>query len=306
MANYATHIGAGTVVSGALATLTLAADVVSPENLVAVTLACVLGSVLPDIDLRDSRASRLLFSSMAVFVSFCVLFVAAPKYSIVELWIVWLGTLVFVRYGLQALFHRISVHRGIWHSLLAAVFWAALTAIVFKYVMDRHEGVAWLAGGFMFIGYLTHLVLDEIFSVDFMGRRIKASFGSALKFFDAKHPGHSAGMAIATVLALVMTPSTTAFVEGISSRDLWAGLHSRFLPDDKWFGIIGKGGEITLGPDRGAGDAAGEAGEAGEASERDVTAVPDEESPNAPVTTGSIPRRDDGESEGVEGAAPVE
>ena len=159
MANYATHIGAGTVVSGALATLTLAADVVSSEHLVAVTLACVLGSVLPDIDLKDSRASRLLFSSMAVFVSFCVLFIAAPKYSIVELWILWLGALVMVRYGLQAIFHRISVHRGIWHSILAAVFWSAVTAIVFKYGMGLHEGVAWLGAGFMFVGYLVHLIL---------------------------------------------------------------------------------------------------------------------------------------------------
>jgi len=246
MANYATHIGAGTVVSGALATLTLAADVVSPENLVAVTLACVLGSVLPDIDLKDSRASRLLFSSMAVFASFCVLFVAAPKYSIVELWILWLGTLVFVRYGLQALFHRISVHRGVWHTLLAAVFCSAITAIVFRYILGIHEGVAWLAAGFMFVGYLVHLILDEIYSVDFMGRRIKSSFGTALKFIDIKHPGRTAGMAIATILALVAAPSPNAFVDGISSRDLWAGLHQRFLPqNNKWFGLVGPDGFIT-------------------------------------------------------------
>ena len=61
MANFTTHIGVGTVVSGALATLTLAADVVAPENLVAVTMAGVLGSVLPDIDLKDSRPSRAMF-----------------------------------------------------------------------------------------------------------------------------------------------------------------------------------------------------------------------------------------------------
>ncbi len=248
MANYATHIGAGTVVSGALATLTLAADVVSPENLVGVTLACVLGSVLPDIDLKDSRASRLLFSSMAVFVSFCVLFIAAPKFSIVELWIIWLGALVFVRYGLQAMFHRFSIHRGVWHTILAAVFFSALTAIVFKYALGRHEGVAWLAAGFMFIGYMVHLILDEIYSVDFMGRRIKRSFGTALKFIDAKHPGRTAGMAVATGLALIASPSPTAFVEGISSQDMWAGLHQRFLPEDKWFGVIeanGSGGQTV-------------------------------------------------------------
>ena len=61
MANFPTHIAVGTVVSGALATVTVAADIVAPENIVAVTLAGVLGSVLPDIDLKDSRpAGRCL------------------------------------------------------------------------------------------------------------------------------------------------------------------------------------------------------------------------------------------------------
>ena len=132
MANFTTHIAIGTVVSGALATLTLAADVVAPENLVAVTLAGVLGSVLPDIDLKDSRPSRAMFAGLAIFFSFAVLFNAATKLSIAELWVLWLGTLLVVRYGLHAIFHRISVHRGIWHSILAAIFSSVVTAIVFR------------------------------------------------------------------------------------------------------------------------------------------------------------------------------
>jgi len=248
MANYATHIAAGTVVSGALATLTLAADVVGPESLIAVTLAGVAGSVLPDIDLKDSRASRILFSGIAVFVSFCVLFLCATKYSIAELWILWLGSLLFVRYGLHGIFHHISVHRGVWHSVLAAVFWAGLTAILYKYALGRHEGVAWLAGGFMFVGYLVHLSLDEIYSVDFLDRRIKASFGTALKFFDSRYPKSSAAMAAATAIVLFFAPSPTAFVDGITSRDLWAGLHQRLLPQDRWFGVVGDGGRISFDP----------------------------------------------------------
>ena len=247
MANYATHIAAGTVVSGALATLTLAAEVISEESLVAVTLAGVVGSILPDIDLKDSRASRILFSGIGAFASFCVLFLAAAHYSIAELWIIWLGSLILVRYGFHAVFHRVSVHRGQWHSLLAGVFCAVLTAIVFHYVLGLHEGVAWLGGGFMFIGYLVHLILDEIFAVDFMGHRLKASFGTALKLFDGRYPVSSAGMLVVTIAALMFTPSTQAFVDGISSRELWAGLHEKFLPKDKWFGVIGDGGRISLG-----------------------------------------------------------
>lgn len=67
MANFTTHIAVGAVVSGAFATITLAADVVAPENLIAVTLAGVLGSVLPDIDLKDSRAGRAMFAGLGLF-----------------------------------------------------------------------------------------------------------------------------------------------------------------------------------------------------------------------------------------------
>ena len=77
MANFPTHIAAGTLASGSLAILTLAVDAVSPENLVAVTLAGVLGSVLPDIDLKDSRPARAMFAGLAVFFAFAVLFSVA-------------------------------------------------------------------------------------------------------------------------------------------------------------------------------------------------------------------------------------
>ncbi len=237
MANFPTHIAVGTVVSGALATVTVAADMVAPENIVAVTLAGVLGSVLPDIDLKDSRPSRAMFAGLAVFFSFAVLFSLERKYSIAEMLILWMGTLVFVRYVAKEVFFNFSYHRGIWHSLLAMVFCAFVTAWVYKALLGRNEGVAWLAAGFMAIGYLTHLILDEIYSVDVMDTRIKASFGTALKPFDFKHPGHSAAMAIATVLAFLLTPPLGGFVENISSRSLWSSLQHRLLPEDKWFGV---------------------------------------------------------------------
>lgn len=259
MANFTTHIAIGTVVSGTAATLTLAADVISPESLVAVTLAGVLGGVLPDIDLKDSRPGRALFAGLAVFISFCVLFAVASRYSIAEMWIAWLGTLLLVRYGAHALFHSFSYHRGIWHSLLAGAFWWFLTAIIFHRGLGYHEGVSWLAGGFLFLGYVTHLVLDELYSVDVMDTRIKASFGTALKLYDGKHLGDSALVGAAALVAFAMTPPSAAFVEGISSPRLWAGLQQRLLPaDQKWFGVL-VGPKLTAAPAvPGAADTRGE------------------------------------------------
>jgi hypothetical protein len=236
MANFPTHIAVGTLVSGALATVTVAADMVAPENVIAVTLAGVLGSVLPDIDLEDSRPARAMFSGLAIFFSFAVLFSLDRKYSIAEMLVLWLGTLLFVRFAVKEVFFRFSYHRGVWHSVLALVFCSLVTAVIFHRLLLRDEGVAWLAAGFMGLGFLTHLILDEIYSVDVMDTRLKASFGTALKLFDHRHPGHSAAMAGALVLVLLVTPPTRIFVQNITSPALWTELHHRLLPqENKWF-----------------------------------------------------------------------
>ena len=278
MANFPTHIGIGTLASGMLATLTLAANVVGPESLVAVTAAGVLGSVLPDIDLKDSRPSRALFFGLATFFAFVALFMGAGHYSIVELWILAAGTFLFVKYVVHSIFHRLSYHRGIFHSILAAVFFALLTVIVYRYVLGRHEGVAWLAGGFMLGGYLVHLTLDEIYSVDVMDTRIKSSFGTALKPWDGKHLGHSAMMAAAVVALFLVTPSSRTFVDGVTSPALWAGLKQQLLPQEKWFGMFGD--FALLGHRKAVG---------GEGGATQSATKPGEPAANTSVTTGALP-----------------
>ena len=273
MANFPTHIGIGTVASGMLATLTLAANVVAPENLVAVTVAGVLGSILPDIDLKDSRPGRALFFGLAAFFSFVALFVGAGRYSIVELWVLALLTFLAVRYVAHAIFHRVSYHRGIFHSIVAAIFFALLTVIIYRHALGRHEGVAWLAGGFMLIGYLVHLLLDEIYSVDVMDTRIKSSFGTALKLWDGNHLGHSAMMTAAAVGLFLVSPPSKTFVEGISSPALWSGLKQQLLPRDKWFGYFGN--VAALGRS--------------EPGAMPVSATPTASRGADPLTTGAIP-----------------
>jgi hypothetical protein len=235
MANFPTHIAVGTLVSGALATVTVAAEMVAPENIIAVTLAGVLGSVLPDIDLKDSRPARAMFNGLAVFFSFAVLFSLAHKYSIAEMLILWIGTLLVVRFVGKETFARFSYHRGVWHSLLAMVFCAFITACVFKFLLGRNDSVSWLAAGFLAIGFLTHLILDELYSVDVMDTRIKASFGTALKVYDYRRLDHSGAMAVATVLVFLVTPPMRGFVTDLTSPGLWSSLQQRLLPQDQWF-----------------------------------------------------------------------
>ena len=238
MANFTTHIAVGTVVSGAAATLTLAADVIAPESLVAVTLAGVVGSVLPDIDLKEFTAGPGA--------------VRGARGVPVVLRAVRGGAEILDRGDVDRLAR--DAGRGALRAALAvsprspttggsgirswpALFFWFLTAVIFHQMLGFHEGVAWLAGGFVFVGYMTHLILDEIYSVDVYETRIKASFGTALKLYDGKRLGESAVVAGLAVLAFMATPPAKPFVDGITSQQLWAGLQSRLLPQQHWFGI---------------------------------------------------------------------
>jgi hypothetical protein len=70
------------------------------------------------------------------------------------------------------------------HSIPAGlIFWFSFS-LLFYYVFKFNYIVSWYFGMFVFMGYLVHLTLDEVYSVDIKGQRIKKSFGTALKFWN--------------------------------------------------------------------------------------------------------------------------
>ena len=238
MANFPTHLAVGIISSGALATLTLASGLVAPADIVTLAFAGAVGGILPDIDLGSSRPSQALFTGLGIVIAFAVLFNVGFKYSIAEMWIIWSATFLAVRFIGHNVFHHLSHHRGIFHSLLAALLFAALTAIFYARGLGHGAALAWLAGAFVFVGYLTHLVLDEIYSVDFDNNRLKASFGTALKLADFQHPAASVAMAAAVAVALVFAPPVQEFFTVVAAKPLWIAFQDRLLPHDhNWFGV---------------------------------------------------------------------
>ena len=238
MANFPTHLAVGIISSGALATLTLASGMVAPADIVTLVFAGAVGGILPDIDLGSSRPSQALFTGLGIVIAFAVLINAGYNYSIAEMWIVWTAAFLAVRFIGHNVFHHLSHHRGIFHSVLAGVLFAAVTAIFYVRGLGHGAPLAWLAGSFVFVGYLTHLVLDEIYSVDFHNEKLKASFGTALKLADFRHPGASLAMAVAVAVALVFAPPVQDFLAVIAAKPLWIAFQGKLLPHDhNWFGV---------------------------------------------------------------------
>jgi hypothetical protein len=234
MANFKTHMSVAAACSGGLATGFLAVGVASPREVWLYFAMGTLGGILPDIDANNSIPGRMLFSFFAIVFAFVTLFSRAGVYSIVELSILWMVTYVVVRYIIFQMFARLTVHRGIFHSLLAAVFFGLCTTNISYYIFSINTVSAWMSGCFVFVGYVVHLILDEIYSVDLVGAKIKRSFGTALKIISANMKATSL-LFLATVLVFYMTPSAEKFIKTVVSFETYKSVKVKLLPKAGWF-----------------------------------------------------------------------
>jgi hypothetical protein len=167
---------------------------------------CGLAGMLPDLDSDSGKPIRELFGLLATVGSLFVLHrLSQTDWQPADRILAAGCAYLFLRFGVSWVFARLTVHRGMWHSIPAACFMTELTFLASAGFMGDVGGLV-MAGG-VFVGFLSHLVLDEIYSVNLNGvvPRLKQSSGSALKLFS-----HSALASIVTWLALGLTSYQSA------------------------------------------------------------------------------------------------
>ena len=194
---------------------------VDAKDAILLAFAGVIGGILPDIDLHYSHPSRIIFSLLGILMSFLWIFAAENDLSIILLWVAGLGIYLLVRYPIWKIFNQFSVHRGSVHSIITAVFCCFLTVLLSSHVFGRHAFISWFIGFFVFMGFILHLLLDEIYSVDFMGHRLKRSFGTALKIFDRKQLPSSALIVIGIIISWLYTPDIRPFIDTLTSIETY-------------------------------------------------------------------------------------
>lgn len=198
--------------------------------------AGTMGGILPDIDSDHSIPIQIIFSFFAIVLAFLTVFSQAGAYSIAELSLVWIGVYIAIRYVACKMFARFTVHRGIFHSLLAALFFWFLATAVSYHLFALSALGAWLAGCFVCMGYIIHLVLDELYSVDLMGATFKKSFGTALKIVSLTNIRATILLSMATLLLFYLaTPKSDAFVQALGNWHISGGMQHKLLPKDGWF-----------------------------------------------------------------------
>ena len=182
MAGFKTHITVSTFTGiGYGSAAFLLYDVPLPTCVLASGLCSVAG-MLPDLDsdsgvpLRESLAFGA--SVVPMMLTDRLRHLGLPIETIVLA-----GAVVYllVRFGFGALLRKCTVHRGMFHSIPGAIIAGEITFLLASGDLDMRifKACAVMAG------FFSHLLLDEIWSIEWTGYRFrfKKSFGTAFKLW---------------------------------------------------------------------------------------------------------------------------
>ncbi len=204
MAGYKAHLATGMLIGGITtisAFIVLAIDILfSPF----IFLAVIIGSFLPDLDSDTGMPVKILFASLGMVAAIWVGYVLLdrvsdePIKSIATI----VGSYGAVYIILQRIFKKFTKHRGLFHSILALLI-AMLTLnyllLIFEFSLFE-SGLLSISLG---VGYLGHLILDEVNSVvnlsgiPFIPNR---SLGSALKIGSKSTKNNALALVVISIL----------------------------------------------------------------------------------------------------------
>ena len=166
-----------------------------------------VGGLMPDLDSDSGVPVRELFSLAAVVTPLMMLRrLLHMGLSHEQVLAVMGAAYVFIRFGLSWVFRWLTVHRGMFHSLPAMLI-AGLSVFLLYHSPDI--GIRYYLAGATMIGFLSHLVLDELYSVNFMGVKLHRNkfAGSAVKWYSKSWP------ATVTTYAILVGLGYTAWHE---------------------------------------------------------------------------------------------
>ncbi|MCH8828149.1 MAG: metal-dependent hydrolase [Planctomycetes bacterium] len=140
-----------------------------------------IAGMLPDLDSGTGKPVREIFGLLAAVAPFAMMgFLLEWSQSSEGAMLLAVLLYVAIRYGGAFLLGKLCVHRGMFHSVPALFIAAELAFLGYK--SDSIPVKLLMAGG-VGLGFLSHLLLDEIYAVEWTGIRLRLNkaAGSAMK-----------------------------------------------------------------------------------------------------------------------------
>jgi len=177
------HITGSAVAGAAYAVAAWQIGGMPPSTCLLAGVLCVLAGVLPDLDSGDEESVQESAGFAAAVLPLLMIhrFQQAGLSSEATV-LAGASLYLVVRYGVAWLVSRYAAQRGMLHSLPAAAVAGQVAFLSFGAEEPLHR---YYIASAVVLGFLIHLVVDEIWSVKegHFGPKFKTSFGTAMKFY---------------------------------------------------------------------------------------------------------------------------
>jgi len=232
MAGFRMHVTTSAVLGCGYAGVAHAGYGVPLDTAIVGGAMCGISGMLPDLDsdhgvpLRETMAFAAAIVPMLLVARFQTLAMShdAMVLAAVSLYF-------FVRFGVTNMIRKYTVHRGMFHSVPAGLTFAGIAFLLSG--AAPLEIRCYKAGGVL-AGFMSHLLLDEIYAVEWKGGRwrFKKSFGTALKIWGDDAWANFSTYAKLIIVAMMILGEPTV-LERVDARhpgfaQHYEQLHDRF------------------------------------------------------------------------------
>jgi membrane-bound metal-dependent hydrolase YbcI (DUF457 family) len=183
MAGFKTHISFSTAIGVGYVGFGYAVQDMPLDTAIVGGALCGFSGMLPDLDsdygvpLRETMAFTAAIVPMLLVGHFHSLGLSHDGMILAAV-----SLYLLVRFGITNMMRKYTVHRGMFHSIPAALIFAGAALLLSG---TSPIDVRYFKAGGVLLGFMSHLLLDEIYSVEWKGGRwqFKKSFGTAIKFW---------------------------------------------------------------------------------------------------------------------------
>lgn len=235
MADFKTHMVGSTLAGAAYGYWGSFYQGITVESSLLAAGLCSVAGMLPDLDsgsgvpLREAGMFTSAIVPMLMINRFRDLSLSPEAMALASM-LVYLA----IRFVVIEVFSRYTVHRGMWHSIPAGVSAGLLAYLLMP---SPSEGDRVFKSVAVLLGFMVHLVIDEVWSICYRGGRIrlKKSFGSALKIWG---DNLVANFFVYGQLAILVCLAwgDQGIVERLRERELWEPSYPAEPDEASWPG----------------------------------------------------------------------
>ena len=218
MASFAQHVNTAVIISGIAIAPLYSSSLIDINQALTLLFFGLIGGILPDIDLENSKPIQITSSILSIFIPLLAILILLESLSISKMLLIWFVSAFILHFIIFKILLNMTIHRGIIHSVPMGILFGYSLTVIFQYLLHYDQLFSLLCGLFLLSGFLIHLILDEIISLNAFGMSFKRSLGTALKFYDKENLFGTVFLYLSIVILFVLYP--------INKDDLVSIFHS--------------------------------------------------------------------------------